>query len=142
MANGRAPASSNGARIAIPFAPEVCATIVPGRTVRALEDFTHPHADREIQWELTHAPEVVEWLVEDLPEDRRQQCSDATAAAAAQNKVATFVMYAIPARDCSAYSQGGLPVDVAEAVAFLASPQAGGVVGQVLRVCGQSMVGR
>ncbi|MBO2988812.1 aminotransferase [Leucobacter tardus] len=54
-----------------------------GRTVRALEDFTHPHADREIQWELTHASEVVEWLVEDLPEDRRQQCSDATAAAAA-----------------------------------------------------------
>lgn len=34
-----------------------------------------------------------------------------TAAAAAQNKVATFVMYAIPARDCSAYSQGGLAVD-------------------------------
>jgi endoglucanase len=34
-----------------------------------------------------------------------------SAAAAAQNKVATFVMYAIPARDCSAYSQGGLPVE-------------------------------
>ncbi|MDF2919866.1 MAG: hypothetical protein K0S70_4083, partial [Microbacterium sp.] len=39
-----------------------------------------------------------------------QAASDAPAAAA-QNKVATFVMYAIPARDCSAYSQGGLPVE-------------------------------
>ena len=46
------------------------------------------------------------------------------------------------ARRLSSLQQGGLPVDVAEAVAFLASPQAGGVVGQVLRVCGQSMVGR
>lgn len=46
------------------------------------------------------------------------------------------------ARRLSSLQQGGLPVDVAEAVAFLASPPAGGVVGQVLRVCGQSMVGR
>jgi 3-oxoacyl-[acyl-carrier protein] reductase len=46
------------------------------------------------------------------------------------------------ARRLSSLQQGGLPVDVAEAVAFLASPQAGGVVGQVLRVCGQNMVGR
>lgn len=46
------------------------------------------------------------------------------------------------ARRLSSLQQGGLPVDVAEAVAFLASPQAGGVRGQVLRVCGQSMVGR
>jgi 3-oxoacyl-[acyl-carrier protein] reductase len=27
-------------------------------------------------------------------------------------------------------------------VAFLASPAAGGITGQVLRVCGQAMVGR
>jgi 3-oxoacyl-[acyl-carrier protein] reductase len=37
--------------------------------------------------------------------------------------------------------QGGLPVDVAEAVAFLAGPDAAGINGQVLRVCGQSLVG-
>jgi 3-oxoacyl-[acyl-carrier protein] reductase len=32
-------------------------------------------------------------------------------------------------------------VDVAEAVAWLSSPGAGGVNGQVLRVCGQNLVG-
>lgn len=37
--------------------------------------------------------------------------------------------------------QGGLPLDVAEAVSFLASPEASGVNGQTLRVCGQSLIG-
>lgn len=37
--------------------------------------------------------------------------------------------------------QGGLPVDVGETVAWLAEPANGGVTGQVVRVCGQSMVG-
>jgi len=46
------------------------------------------------------------------------------------------------ARRLSSLQQGGLPVDVAETVAFLASPPAGGIVGRVLRVCGQSMVGQ
>ncbi|EWS82038.1 3-ketoacyl-ACP reductase [Brachybacterium phenoliresistens] len=46
------------------------------------------------------------------------------------------------ARRISSLQQGGLPVDVAEAVAFLASGPAGGVRGQTLRVCGQHMVGR
>ena len=45
------------------------------------------------------------------------------------------------ARRLSALQQGGLPVDVAEAIAFLASPASGGIQGQVLRVCGQNMVG-
>ncbi|MGY1733710.1 3-oxoacyl-ACP reductase [Geodermatophilus sp. SYSU D01045] len=37
--------------------------------------------------------------------------------------------------------QGGLPVDVAETIAWLSSPTAAGVNGQVVRVCGQSMLG-
>ena len=37
--------------------------------------------------------------------------------------------------------QGGLPVDVAETIAFLAQPASAGVNGQVVRVCGQSLVG-
>ena len=45
-------------------------------------------------------------------------------------------------RRVSSLGQGGKPVDVAEAVAFLASPQAGGINGAVLRVCGQNLVGR
>jgi 3-oxoacyl-[acyl-carrier protein] reductase len=45
-------------------------------------------------------------------------------------------------RRLNSLQQGGQPVDVAETVAFLASPAAGGVVGRVLRVCGQNMVGQ
>ncbi|WP_127125986.1 3-oxoacyl-ACP reductase [Georgenia sp. SYP-B2076] len=45
-------------------------------------------------------------------------------------------------RRSSSLQQGGQPVDVAEAIAFLASPQAGGINGQVLRVCGQLLVGQ
>lgn len=44
-------------------------------------------------------------------------------------------------RRMNALAQGGLPLDVAEAVTFLATPGAIGVSGQVLRVCGQSLIG-
>jgi 3-oxoacyl-[acyl-carrier protein] reductase len=37
--------------------------------------------------------------------------------------------------------QGGLPVDVAETIAWLAQPSSAGVNGQVVRVCGQSFLG-
>ena len=45
------------------------------------------------------------------------------------------------ARRVNSLTQGGLPIDVAETVAFLAAPQSGGIVGQTLRVCGQNIVG-
>jgi 3-oxoacyl-[acyl-carrier protein] reductase len=44
-------------------------------------------------------------------------------------------------RRMSSLGQGGLPQDVAEAVAWLAQPGSGAVSGQVLRVCGQSVIG-
>jgi len=37
--------------------------------------------------------------------------------------------------------QGGLPVDVAETIAWLSQPGSAGVNGQVVRVCGQSLLG-
>ena len=37
--------------------------------------------------------------------------------------------------------QGGLPVDVAETIAWFASPGSAGVNGNVVRVCGQSLLG-
>lgn len=44
-------------------------------------------------------------------------------------------------RRMNSMSQGGLPVDVAEAIAWLASPASGGVNGNTVRVCGQSLLG-
>lgn len=44
-------------------------------------------------------------------------------------------------RRMNSMSQGGLPVDVAETIAWFASPASGGVNGNVVRVCGQSLLG-
>lgn len=44
-------------------------------------------------------------------------------------------------RRVSSLAQGGQPVDVAETIAYLCDPGAGGVNGQVIRVCGQNPVG-
>jgi len=44
-------------------------------------------------------------------------------------------------RRMNSLGQGGLPVDVAEAVGYFANPGSAGVTGNVLRVCGQSMIG-
>jgi 3-oxoacyl-[acyl-carrier protein] reductase len=44
-------------------------------------------------------------------------------------------------RRLSSLSQGGLPLDVAETIAWFASPASTGVNGNVVRVCGQSLLG-
>jgi 3-oxoacyl-[acyl-carrier protein] reductase len=44
-------------------------------------------------------------------------------------------------RRMNSLAQGGRPVDVAETVAWLAQPASAGVNGQVVRVCGQSLIG-
>ena len=44
-------------------------------------------------------------------------------------------------RRLSSLGQGGLPVDVAEVIGFFVSPQAAGINGNMVRVCGQSLLG-
>ncbi|TNM61135.1 3-oxoacyl-ACP reductase [Streptomyces sp. NP160] len=71
----------------------------------------------------------------------------ATANAVAPGFVETEMTARIPpvlrqlGRRTASLQQGGLPVDVAETVAWLAEPASAGVTGQVVRVCGQALVG-
>jgi 3-oxoacyl-[acyl-carrier protein] reductase len=44
-------------------------------------------------------------------------------------------------RRLNSLAQGGLPIDVAETVAWIASPASDGLTGNVVRVCGQSLLG-
>lgn len=44
-------------------------------------------------------------------------------------------------RRLNSVSQGGLPVDVAETIAWFAAPASAGVTGNVVRVCGQALIG-
>ncbi len=44
-------------------------------------------------------------------------------------------------RRANSLSQGGQPEDVAETIAYLCEPASAGVTGQVIRVCGQNLVG-
>ncbi len=44
-------------------------------------------------------------------------------------------------RRMNSMSQGGQPVDVAETIAWLANPASAGISGNVVRVCGQSLIG-
>lgn len=45
-------------------------------------------------------------------------------------------------RRMNSLSQGGQPVDVAETIAWYCNPTSGGVNGNVVRVCGQSLIGK
>jgi 3-oxoacyl-[acyl-carrier protein] reductase len=72
---------------------------------------------------------------------------DMTINAVAPGFIETAMTKAMPfatreiGRRINSLNQGGLPVDVAETVAWLGQPGAAGVNGQVIRVCGQSMLG-
>lgn len=70
-----------------------------------------------------------------------------TVNAVAPGFIETRLTAAIPlatrevARRLCNLSQGGLPQDIAEAITFLASPDACGMSGEVLRVCGGNFIG-
>ncbi|MGC1211328.1 MAG: 3-oxoacyl-ACP reductase [Micromonospora sp.] len=51
------------------------------------------------------------------------------------------VMLREAGRRMNSMSQGGLPVDVAETISWLAWPATGAVSGNIVRVCGQSLLG-
>ena len=87
---------------------------------------------------------VIGWVREWAP---RLQEAGATINAVAPGFIETAMTAAMPVgtreagRRMNSMSQGGLPVDVAEAIAWLASPASAGVNGNVVRVCGQSLIG-
>lgn len=74
--------------------------------------------------------------------------NDVTINAVAPGFIETSMTAAIPltmreaGRRMNSLSQGGLPVDVAETIAWYCNPQSAGVNGNVVRVCGQSLIGR
>lgn len=67
--------------------------------------------------------------------------------AVAPGFIETLMTKAVPTvirevgRRLNSMAQGGLPVDVAETIAWLASPASGGINGNVVRVCGQGWLG-
>jgi 3-oxoacyl-[acyl-carrier protein] reductase len=73
--------------------------------------------------------------------------SGITINAVAPGFIETAMTAAIPfaireaGRRMNSMSQGGLPQDVAEAICWLASPASAGLTGNVVRVCGQSVMG-
>lgn len=84
-------------------------------------------------------------LVDALAEPAARQ--QITVNAVAPGFIETQMTAAVPlllreaGRRMNSLSQGGLPVDVAEAVGWLAAPGSAAVSGNVIRVCGQSLLG-
>jgi 3-oxoacyl-[acyl-carrier protein] reductase len=74
-------------------------------------------------------------------------CRGVTINAVAPGFIETSMTAAIPlvvreaGRRMSSLSQGGLPIDVAETIAWYANPASAGINGNVVRVCGQSLLG-
>lgn len=83
----------------------------------------------------------VQFMADDLMK------KDITINAVAPGFIETAMTDAIPpvtreiGRRLNSLSQGGHPVDVAEAIAFFANPASNGVSGNIVRVCGQSIIG-
>ncbi|MEO5745708.1 MAG: 3-oxoacyl-ACP reductase, partial [Terracoccus sp.] len=84
-------------------------------------------------------------LVGALSDQLRDRCI--TVNAVAPGFIETAMTARIPlttreiGRRMNSLRQGGHPVDVAETIAWLAQPGSAAVTGQVLRVCGQSLLG-
>ena len=84
---------------------------------------------------------IVDALADELA--RRQGTINAVAPGFIETRMTAAMPLATreAGRRMNSLAQGGLPIDVAEAVAWFASPGSTGVNGNVLRVCGQSLIG-
>ncbi|WP_374618528.1 3-oxoacyl-ACP reductase [Pandoraea sp.] len=73
----------------------------------------------------------------------RQISINAVAPGFIETQMTAAVPFAIreAGRRMNSLGQGGQPVDVAETIAWLAHPCSGALTGQVVRVCGQSLLG-
>jgi 3-oxoacyl-[acyl-carrier protein] reductase len=86
-------------------------------------------------------------LVQALRDDQGLRRRGITVNAVAPGFIETEMTSRIPfatrevGRLMNSLSQGGLPVDVAETIAWLAQDASAGVNGNVVRVCGQSLLG-
>jgi 3-oxoacyl-[acyl-carrier protein] reductase len=76
-----------------------------------------------------------------------EQKNDITINAVAPGFIITQMTAAVPfatrevGQRLNAMSQGGLPIDVAETIAWYLSPGSSAANGNVVRVCGQMMLG-
>jgi 3-oxoacyl-[acyl-carrier protein] reductase len=84
---------------------------------------------------------MVEALAPDLA--KRKATINAVAPGFIETRMTAQMPIAIreAGRRMNSMSQGGLPVDVAETIAWFASPASTGVNGNTVRVCGQSLLG-
>ena len=84
---------------------------------------------------------MVEALAPDLA--KREATINAVAPGFIETQMTAKMPIAIreAGRRMNSMSQGGLPVDVAETIAWFASPASTGVNGNTVRVCGQSLLG-
>ncbi|HEY0888000.1 MAG TPA: 3-oxoacyl-ACP reductase [Nocardioides sp.] len=86
-------------------------------------------------------------LVDALSRELAQDAAGITVNAVAPGFIITQMTAAVPfatrevGQRLNAMAQGGLPVDVAETIAWYASPASTAVNGNVVRVCGQMMLG-
>ena len=86
---------------------------------------------------------LVDATAEQLADNNNGMTINAVAPGFIETKMTEAIPFAIreAGRRMNSMSQGGLPIDVAETIAWLASPASGGLNGNTVRVCGQSLLG-
>lgn len=86
---------------------------------------------------------LVDATAKQLANDDKGMTINAVAPGFIETQMTEAIPFAIreAGRRMNSMSQGGLPVDVAETIAWLASPASGGLNGNTVRVCGQSLLG-